>query len=326
MATKKVNPDAIRERSAERYFESGRDKVLSGFIEKLRKNAKDLERGRGSQRRSLFVIGETGSGKTRSIARILPLIEEWQPSKDEYGDDVTPLICIKPPKPCNMRALAIELLTAMRVPVKGRKTDPELWVFLKEQLKERGVKAIWIDEMQDVLRNNTPKAIQAVQDVLKALVQIDGWPIHTIYSGVPALATFLQGDRQLARRSYVMRYEPMEYPEDEEWIEKIIETVTVEDCGMARADDTQTDVFREKLCRAASGAFGQVVELVQEACFRAADSGRTQVKLADFTKVYEGMTGCTRRDNVFVAANWREIVPAHALDDIAPPVKSRRAA
>jgi hypothetical protein len=42
------------------------------------------------------------------------------------------------------------------------------------------------------------------------------------------------------------------------------------------------------------------------------------VKLADFTKVYEGMTGCTRRDNVFVAANWREIVPAHALDDIAP--------
>ena len=162
-----------------------------------------------------------------------------------------------------------------------------------------------------------------MQDVLKALIQIDGWPIHTIYSGVPALATFLQGDRQLARRSYVMRYEAMEYPDDEEWIEKIVEAVVYEDCGMSRAADTQTDVFREKLCRAASGAFGSLVELVQEACFRSADFGRSQVKLSDFSKVYEEMVGCDRRDNVFTAANWREIVPSNALDDIAPPPQRR---
>lgn len=324
---RKIDVDAIRERSHQRYFDSGRDKVLMGFIEKLRKNARALEKGRrGSHRRSLFVIGETGSGKTRSIKRILQEIDEWTPVKNQWGDPVTRLLCIKPPKPCNMRALAVELLSAMGVPLRGRKTDPEVYVFLKEQLKERGVKAIWIDEMQDVLRNNTPKAIQAIQDVLKALVQIDGWPIHTIYSGVPALAAFLQGDRQLARRSYVMRYEPMEYPDDEEWIEKIVETTSSEDCDMTRADDTRTDAFREKLCIAASGAFGSLVEIVQEACFRAADMGRSQVRLSDFSKVYEEMTGCTRRENVFVAPNWREIVPANALDDIAPPVKSRRSA
>ncbi|TCU17905.1 ATP-binding protein [Rhizobium sullae] len=323
---RKIDADAIRQRSRDRYFETGRDKRLTQFIDKLRDNAKALQKGNGSHRRSLFVIGETGSGKTRSIKRILPLIQEWQPFYDPYGDRVMPLICIKPPKPCSMRALAIELLTAMSVPVRGRKTDPELYVFLKEQLRERGVKAIWIDEMQDVLRNNTPKAIQAVQDVLKALVQIEGWPIHTIYSGVPALATFLQGDRQLARRSYVMRYEPMEFPDDAEWIEKIVGEVILDDCGMTRADDTRTDVFREKLCRAAGGAFGSLVEIVQEACFRAADNGRAEVKLSDFSKVYEEMTGCTRRDNVFVAANWREIVSANALDDIAPPAKSRRGA
>lgn len=224
-----------------------------------------------------------------------------------------------------MKALAIRLLTAMKVPVRKRMSDPELYVFLEEQLRERGVRAIWIDEMQDVLRSNTPKAIQAVQDALKALVQIDGWPIHTIYSGVPTLATFLQGDRQLARRSYVMRYEPMEYPDDEEWIEKIIEAVVREDCCMTRADDTQTAIFRERLCRAASGAFGLLVELVQEACFRASDNGRSQVKLSDFSRVYEEMTGCARRDNVFIAANWREIIPANALDDIAPPQKRGQA-
>ncbi len=324
---KKIDVDAMRERSNERYFDSGRDKVLMGFVDKLRKNAKAMEKGRqGSHRRSLFVIGETGSGKTRSIERILPQIEEWRSERNQWDEPVTRLICILPPKPCSMRALAVVLLTAMGVPMHGRKTDPEVYVFLKEQLKERGVKAIWIDEMQDVLSAPTPKAIKAIQDVLKALIQIDGWPIHTIYSGVPALAAFLQGDRQLARRAYVMRFEPMEYPDDEEWIEKIVETVSVEDCGMSRADDTQTDVFREKLCRAASGAFGQVVEIVQEACFRAAELGRSQVKLSDFSKVYEEMNGCTRAENMFVAPNWREIVPANALDDMAPPVKRGRSA
>lgn len=324
---RKIDADAIRESSHERYFESGRDKKLMGFVDKLRRNAKALEKGRrGSHRRSLFVIGDTGSGKTRSIKRILPLIEEWAPIKNQWDETVTRLLCIKPPKPCDMRALANEILRAMCVPLPTKMTDPQLYVFLKEQLKERGVKAIWIDEMQDVLRNNTPKAIQAIQDVLKALVQIDDWPIHTIYSGVPTLAAFLQGDRQLARRCYVMRYEPMEYPDDEEWIEKIVEATCSEDCGMTRADDTRTDVFREKLCIAACGAFGTLVEIVQEACFRAADMGLSQVKLSDFSKVYEEMTGCTRRDNVFVAPNWREIVPANALDDIAPPVKSRRSA
>ncbi|PSJ61634.1 ATP-binding protein [Pseudaminobacter soli (ex Li et al. 2025)] len=325
MATK-IDAEAIRQRSRDRYFETGRDKLLMQFIGKLRQNAKDIERGKGSHRRSLFVIGGTGSGKTRSIKHHLPLIDEWRPFENQYGDQVTPLICIKPPKPCSMRALAVELLTAMRVPAKGRKTEQELYVFLKEQLKERGVKAIWIDEMQDVLRNNTPKAIQAVQDILKALVQIEEWPIHTIYSGVPALSAFLQGDLQLARRSYVMRYEPMEYPDDAEWLERITAGVVEEDCGMTRADDMLTEVFLEKLCRAASGAFGSVIEMVQEACFRAADKGRRQVKLSDFSKVYEEMTGCMRRDNVFVAANWLEIVPANALYDLAPPAKSRRAA
>lgn len=323
----KIDPDTIRQLSRNRYIETGRDKKLMSFIDKLLENAKTLETGPGSPRRSLFVIGDTGSGKTRSIERAVSKVDEWRPYKNEWDETVSPLICIKPPKPCNMRALAIELLSAMGVPTPpGRKTDPELYVFLKQHLREREVKAIWIDEMQDVLRNNTPKAIQAVQDVLKALVQIDGWPIHTIYSGVPALANFLQGDLQLARRSYVMRYEPIEFHEDNAWIETIIQTVIVEDCGMTRAQDIQTDAFREKLCRATTGAFGQLIEMVQEATFRAADLGRSEVKLEHFTKTYQEMTGCTQADNVFVAANWREIIPANALDDIAPPVKVRRRA
>ncbi len=321
---KTIDIEAIRSRSRGRYIKTGRDTELMKFIGKLLRNAGDLEDGSGSQRRSLFVIGKTGSGKTRSIEHHLPLVEEWRPYENEFGKTVTPIICIKPPQPCGGGALIKELLNAMGVPAKGRRTEPELFMLLKGQLRERQVKAIWIDEMQDVLRSNTPNSIQAVQVLLKALVQIDGWPIHTIYSGVPALSAFLQGDRQLARRAYVMRYEPMEYPEDAEWIKKIVTSVIEEDCGLECSEDLLTEEFPEMLCRAAKGAFGSVIEMVQEASFLAADKGQRLVKRSDFAKIYAETSGCMRRDNIFAAANWREIDPANALDDLVPPPPPKR--
>ncbi len=72
---KKIDADAIRERSRERYFETGRDKVLMKVRGQAPPNATAMDKGgRGSHRRSLFVIGETGSGKTRSISRIVALV------------------------------------------------------------------------------------------------------------------------------------------------------------------------------------------------------------------------------------------------------------
>lgn len=86
---KKIDLNVIRDR----YFETGRDKLLTKYVDKLRSNAKAMEKGRrGSQRRSLFVIGDTGSGKTRSIERIIALVPEWQSSTDQYGDEVNSLI------------------------------------------------------------------------------------------------------------------------------------------------------------------------------------------------------------------------------------------
>lgn len=86
---------------------------------------------------------------------------------------------------------------------------------------------------------------------------------------------------------------------------------------MALSAELLEDDFSEKLCRAGNGAFGSMIAMVQEACFRSLERGRKSVSIKEFARNYERDTGCMARDNVFTAARWRDLVPGHALADLA---------
>jgi hypothetical protein len=170
--------------------------------------------------------------------------------------------------------------------------------------------------MQHVMRHNTAAAIRHVQDTLKSLIQITDWPLHTIYSGVPELAELLKGDPQLANRSRVLRYDPLSCPADAHWIASVLQKVAIEECGLILSADLLEADFIEKLCRAGNGAFGSMITMVQEACFRAVERGQRTVSSKEFARNYERDTGCMPRDNIFTAARWRDLVPGHALADL----------
>lgn len=300
------------------YFTTGRDQKLASYLRELATNVADWESGVGSKRRTLFLVGDSGSGKTRSLEYHFATMPEFQPYENQYGEMVSPVLSIDAPRPCNTKALAITILTAMGLPTEGRPSEHELYSTLKAQLRERGVKYLHIDEMQHVIRHNTAATILHVQDTLKSLIQNTDWPLHTIYSGVPALAKLLKGDdRQLANRSHVLRYNTLGCPEDAEWIAKIVQQVAGEGCGLELASELEANDFPERLCIAGSGAFGSIIAMVQEACFRALDKGKSSVSMKEFARNYERDTGCMPYDNVFTATRWRELVPGHALADLA---------
>ncbi|MBM7043587.1 ATP-binding protein [Rhizobium lusitanum] len=299
------------------YFTTGRDTKLASYLREMAVNVEDCELGAGSKRRALFVIGDSGSGKTRSLQHHFETMPEFRPYLNEHGETVSPVLSIDAPRPCNTKALAIAILTALGLPTKERMTEHTLFAVLKVQLRERGVKYLHIDEMQHVMRHNTATAIRHVQDTLKSLIQIADWPLHTIYSGVPELAELLRGDPQLANRSRVLRYDALNCPADTQWITGILAKVTTEGCGLGLSAELLEDDFPEKLCLAGNGAFGSMIAMVQEACFRALERGRKSLSLKEFARNYERDTGCMPRDNVFTAARWRDLVPRHALADLA---------
>lgn len=309
---------AIKARTRAEYLTTGRDGKLASYLREMTVNVEDCELGAGSKRRALFVIGESGSGKTRSLQHHFATMPEFRPYRNEHGETVSPVLSIDAPRPCNTKALAITILTAMGLPTRERMTEHALFTVLKTQLRERGVKYLHVDEMQHVMRHNTATAIRQVQDTLKSLVQIGDWPLHTIYSGVSELAELLKGDPQLANRSRVLRYDALSCPADAKWIESILRKVATEGCGLTLSAELLEGDFSEKLCSAGNGAFGSIIAMVQEACFRALERGRKSVTIKEFARNYERDTGCTPRDNIFSAARWRDLVPAHALADLAP--------
>jgi len=195
-------------------------------------------------------------------------------------------------------------------------TEGQLFGTVKAQLRERGVIYLHVDEAQHLLRQGR-RAILDVQDRLKSLMQIDDWPLHTIYSGMPELADLLMGDQQLANRSMVMRFIPLSLPGDKASIKQVLADIVEGKCGLDLSEELRTDDFLGRLCSANSGCYGKIIEAVQAACFLVMHKGKGTVDLRAFAHNYQRDSGCLPSDNVFTAARWSEIDPANALADLA---------
>ncbi len=295
------------------YIHTKRDDELAGHLDWMAQNVKDCLDGGGGKQRCLFILGQSGTGKTRTLLEHFKSRPEFQPYQGEDGETVRPLLSIEAPSPCNTKTLASALLAAMHIPHRGRLSEYQLSAMLKRQLRERRVLFVHVDEMQHVLSSGTRKNIQSVQDVLKSLIQVEGWPLHTIYSGMPELAVFLEGDRQLANRSRVMRFQLLT-EKQVSFVEQTVKEI-VSDHFQLNASWKEDDELYAKLIVAASGSLGTLIEIVQEACFKAS-SKNTPVNLKSFEAVYFAKTGCIPQDNVFTARKWREIIPANALSDL----------
>lgn len=306
----------LKERIKAIYFETGNDRLLAKHLDELVMNANDCHNGVGNRRRSLFVIGASGTGKTTALEHHFGLREEFRQRVNNYGELQTSILSIVAPQECSMKTLAQEILKAMHLPAQ-KGNGVELFCILKSQLKERGIRFLHIDEMQHVMRYNTDRARQGLQDTLKSLCDNDDWPLHAIYSGVESLSNFLTGDQQLANRSRVLRFRDLSFPGDRNVIERFLKEIGMDVCGLTLQANLLEEEFLQKLCRASSGGVGTMIEKIQDACFLVIQSGRSELTLKAFAEKYARDTGCLPSDNAFTSKHWRDVVVGNAVADLA---------
>jgi hypothetical protein len=246
------------------------------------------------------------------------------------------MIWFEAPKPLTLKGLARAGLAALDYVVLDKKiTEQELFDLWKQQLRENRVLFLWIDEMQHVLRGTTTKEIQNVADVIKSLVQIDGWPLHLILSGVPALAQFLhqsgQTDRQLPERSMLIELRRLTAA-DAANMYKILTKIIVKDAGLALGRDlkevTKDDkvpghAFVKRLMHASNFAFGSTVQLIRATCEHVLRLGQTEVNITTFASAYALATGCRKEQNIFIEKNWSVIQPNNALAELLSHVAAQ---
>ncbi|KAB1087575.1 ATP-binding protein [Neorhizobium galegae] len=320
------------------YIRSTRDQKLSAVMDRLRDNAAAAVFGGSEKRRAMFVIGDSDSGKSRALAEMVANRPEFKPRASRRG--VTrPFVFFEAPKPLTIKGFARKALEECGYPAKNLQLQEwELFDLLKDQIRDKGVIFMWVDEMQHVLHGNTTDAIQNVSDIVKSLLQIPGWPLHLILSGVPSLAKFLvpkDGDRQLRNRSYLVHLNPITAVNAEMML-KLQEKIMEKD-GLA-VDETDTPEFMERLIHSCHGAFGTMIKRMQAAAEQAISAAEKQVRdeavdsltitpipvtMKHYASVYELETGASEHENIFSqGVDWKNITPLAALTTIIGSIPS----
>jgi type II secretory pathway predicted ATPase ExeA len=288
-----------------RFIEGPMDDMVARELEYIVQNIKDFDNGAASPRRGVFVYGPSGTGKTTAFRHAVAKIPEFQPYENKYGEWVNRAIYLKLSSRCSSAADIIRaLLKLMNLPTEGKVT--ELQEELLRQLKEREISLIHLDELQHSVRSNTAKAFEAIQDLVKELLDREDWHLHMILGGMPRIHN-MRADNQIKRRTFVLPFHSMDFETDDQWVEKLLFETAVTGCGLTLDKDLLESEFRERLCRSVNGAWGTMIEFIQGASFRALARNRTMLKMTDFTREYERVSGFPDDENMFLARNFRDL-------------------
>ncbi|WHO84166.1 AAA family ATPase [Rhizobium leguminosarum] len=151
-------------RSLERFHVSTRyDKLLTLEVEKLLATILSDSAEEGY---ALAIVGKSGAGKTHAINHALDSHPAFKPFSDGLNDFQ---ICmrVRTPPVCSTKSLGVAILQHVGYPLSRTKLNEiEIWRLVREQLKRREIRIIYLDEAQHVLK--TKKNVTEVTDTLKA--------------------------------------------------------------------------------------------------------------------------------------------------------------
>lgn len=309
-----------------RYVTMPKDTLIANAIDELCENAAAAAFGESGKRRALFLIGESDSGKTRAMEFHIPKRKEFSPYRLPSGQPVTPFVSFECPRPITLKGFARKALEACGYPnVSHKLTEQELFELLKETIRNNRILFMHIDEMQHVMKGTTTNEIQNVSDIIKSLLQIPGWPLHMILSGVPSLGLFLSpedGDAQLRNRSFVVELKQMTRPDAEAL--RALQRHMVRDEGVLIGETDSID-FAYRLIHAYQGACGTIIQAIQGATERAqiefenntagTESGPS-VTINHYAADYALKFGCRPSANIFLINDWDKVDPRQSLAHI----------
>lgn len=297
------------------YVRSPRDKVLEKDLDRFLVSMLAKQGERRDDGRALFITGESGAGKTRMISQMLEKNELLQPMQTSFGI-VNPVATVRLMGPCTLRLLGKSILETIGYPIRQRMEQGELWDMLPNQLRQRRVLLIYVDETQHMLRHTTGDSERKnLAKAFKGVMNYAPWPVSFIMSGMPETVEMAQLDEQIERRSSFCRIPEIEMPEGRPLIERIlIEMTSVIDMDATKV--TQSDL-PERIVHTARYQFGRVTQVVLAAIQVALEAGRTSLGRDDFARAYIHHSQARGYDemNPFLVDDWQRLNPGAFLVD-----------
>ena len=288
----------------------------------LHRRRADLAAGRSPEARGIAVVGNSGSGKSTAVARLLgrhPGIQRLGP--DRLEADVASFLV---PSPATLKSVGLACLTGLGYPLRRDRTATIIWELVQTHLHQRGILFLHLDEVQDLHVSRSKNEMQAVVNTLKSLMQNASWPVGLILSGTMALKELINLDPQLSRRLVPVAFEPIS-PTTHAGDVRAVVGGYAEAAGLPVDEDALGFEFVGRLVHAGADELGLVIEIAIAAIEEALLGGQASLDRGAFARAFRRRSGAVDAINPFLCDDWR-VVDARLLmqaPDPEPPVSGR---
>lgn len=269
----------------------------------------------GGAGRMLVVTGETHAGKSSCVGRAL--------SSDPFlarGDDPDemPVLYVELFSLVNTLQLGREILHAAGYSLSGVVKEGIVWERVRQQLKLRKVKVLWIDEAQHTIfvpKDGKYVDVQYVEymtNKFKGLMK-QGHRMSVVLSGLVPFRQFVRLDGQVVKMAGFVDVERIS-DEDKQSLCDVIDVLASE--ANLDAAELNRDDLVPRLMHAADYAYGDALRLVVEAVLEAATpvgpaksspTPSRELRSEHFALAYGALRGSLLDGNPFVATNWSSL-------------------
>ncbi|TBZ80588.1 TniB family NTP-binding protein [Rhizobium leguminosarum] len=253
---------------------------------------------------ALIIVGESHIGKSTLINSVLDAQKPLEPIPDGHGDFYYPLLRVKAPPDCTMKALGEDMLGKLGYDPDRKMDEPSVFRMLRSRLRQNGVKVVFIDEFQHVLDAPKVKGVRHLTDTLKNLLQEEGWPIHLILCGLPEIVQIVDRDpkEQMEGRTVVLRLDELNVEEHADLVALQFQAI-LEEAGLKSSidfgtDDALTSDFLDRLFHGARNRLGLMFRMLHFAIEEAIDHDEDTVTMEHWERAYAKLA--KRGRNVFV--------------------------
>lgn len=288
------------------YVDSDRASELKQDIERLLRNtrlrrdpARAHEPGNRPEARCLLVTGDSGSGKSRTVAEILS--KEVGLSGFGIPRSGCPVVRVTAPSPCTLNNLGRAISAAVGYTYRTPTRESSVWAELPGRIERARVTCIVIDELQHLTATANRAELVKVRDTLKSLMIDERWPVALVLLGLPTVEDVIAEDTQVWRRKRVIRFEKLRQPDDDAIVADVVAALAVA-AKLPLAPDASRALV-PALVSAAGWAFGTAIEITLDAIEEALFADSPVLTLDHFADVYESRSGCSLEDNPFVGAD-----------------------
>jgi len=273
------------------------DKLLRTIV--MRRSSADEAWKERRECRAIVYTGEEGIGKTESLDRLF----RTHPATAGYnvfGSGCT-LLSVSVPASTSPIALGHTILQKAGRPIYKPLAEHAVWAQVHHQLELAGVAILHLDEMHNLTDSANVSQIDHIRKRLKALMVSPTWPVALVISGLPSIVPAMRAVGEIRRRGQFIQMPLMEMPADADLVSAALDR-TCKLADLTWSDDRNLLVSR--LVHAAIYRFGVMIELIQEAVELALLDGVEELTVEHFAAAYADRTGCGRRMNPFLAADW----------------------